>query len=125
MFKVKSNHLHDTLCVLRVNTGVLDLPNVVIADENAASDYVRFTPAPTGLANIVREIVFAESWKHPGDQIAEWRHGSATCAEVLVPDRVPPDHLVGAYTSCEEARTVLAGLVPSLAIVVNSRMFFQ
>ena len=41
----KRRERHAELCVLRVSLAVLDLPNVVIADQNAASDYVRFRPA--------------------------------------------------------------------------------
>jgi hypothetical protein len=41
--------LHETTCVLRVSTDVLDLSQVVITDQNAASDYCRFMPSPAGL----------------------------------------------------------------------------
>nr|VFJ98995.1 MAG: protein of unknown function (DUF4433) [Candidatus Kentron sp. LFY] len=34
----------EVLCVLCVSTDVLNLPGVVITDQNAASDYVRFYP---------------------------------------------------------------------------------
>jgi hypothetical protein len=50
MYKVKGGH--KDLCVLRISSGVLDLPEVVIADQNASSAYVRFAPAPAGLALI-------------------------------------------------------------------------
>ena len=54
------------LCVLRVQADVVDLPQVVIADQNAASDYVRFANASVGLALIDHDTVFAEYWTHPG-----------------------------------------------------------
>jgi hypothetical protein len=39
-----------SLVVIRVATGVLDLRDVVVTDQNAASGYVRFAAAPGGLA---------------------------------------------------------------------------
>lgn len=88
---------HRRLVVLRITTAVLDLPNVVISDQNASSSYARFAPAPRGLAIVDAAHTFAENWTHPDDQIEEWRHKTRMCAEVLVPDRVPKDHITGAY----------------------------
>ncbi len=101
MFKVKSQRGHLDICVLRVSTEVLDLPKVVVSDRNASSKYVRFGPSPGGIAAIDRNTVFAEWWIHPDDQIATWKHASAMCAEVLVPDRVEPKFVFGAHVSCE------------------------
>src|SRR6266700_4454047 len=46
LFKKKDRH--EDICVLRVSPKVLDLPNVVVTDVNAARGYVRFSPAPFG-----------------------------------------------------------------------------
>lgn len=123
LFKLKGRHT--VLCVLRVAPAVLDLPGVVIADQNAASDYVRFLPAPGGLARIDREQVFARSWKHPDDQVAEWRHKAAKCAELLVPDRVDPAHILGAYTSSAAGAQQLGTVAPGLTTVVDPDLFFS
>jgi hypothetical protein len=117
--------LHATVCVLRVSPLVLDVPSVVVTTQNVTSDYVRFFAAPDGLARIDRATVFAESWKHPDDQIAEWRHTSAMCAEVLVPDRVAPEMIVGAYVSGDAGLRALAAVAPDLPAVVNSHLFLQ
>jgi len=115
---------HEQLCVLRISTGVLDLPRVVIADRNAASDYVRFGPSPEALALIDANVVFAGVWTHPGDQLQEWRHKSFKCAEVLVPDRVDAGFVQGAWVSCDAGRVRLNGLAPGLAAAVNAHLFF-
>ena len=109
LYVLKSQHA--ALCVLQVAPAVLDLPNVVISDQNAASDHVRFAPALHGLRLVERDAVFARSWKHP-DQIAEWRHKSAKCAEVLVPDRVEPGHVAGAYAASGAVAGKLRALAP-------------
>lgn len=88
--------LHEQLCVVRVSPDVLEIEGTVITDQNASSKYVRFAPAPGGLAIVDIERTFAKDWTHP-DTITYWRQKSMKCAEVLVPDRVPPELLTGVY----------------------------
>ncbi len=112
------------LCVLRVSTAVLDIPGTVVTDQNAASTkYCAFREAPEGLAIVSRELTFAESWKHPGDQIAEWRHKAAKCAEVLVPDRVPPAHIDGVWVAHDDAKAAFEAMKSGLPAEVDSHLF--
>lgn len=116
---------HKSLCVLRVSTDVLDLPDVVIADRNASSSYVRFGPAPNALELVDRGLVFARYWTHPDDLFAEWRHKSIKCAEVLVPDHVDIEYVAGAYVSCRESQIALRHVAPSLSMILNPDLFFR
>lgn len=116
---------HQSLCVLRVATDVLDLSDVVITDQNAASDYVRFGPAPDALEFVDYDKVFAEYWTHADDYIAALRHKSIKCAEVLVPNRVEPHHIHGAYISCPRGRAMLSQLAPTLPLKENPHLFFR
>ena len=111
--------------MLRVSTDVLDLPGVVIADQNAATSFVSFGPVASTLASIDYELVFAEYWTHPEDQVEDRRHKAIKCAEVLVPDRVAPDYVFGAYVSGATSRTRLAKVAPSLEATVNANLFFN
>lgn len=114
------------LCVLQVSPDVLDLEGVVIADHNASSDVAGFAPSPRGLSNIIKEQVFARSWKHPGESLTEQRHGQIVCAEVLVPDKVAPAHVVGAYVVSEVAARDLRAVVPAnFPVTVNRDLFFR
>lgn len=115
----------DSLCVLRVDPGVLDLPNVIVADMNAVSGHARFRTASEGIEILPKEDVFAENWKHPEDQIREWRHKAVKCAEVLVPDRVPPKFISGAYVAGETAATLLRDAAPTLAVTIDAHLFFR
>jgi hypothetical protein len=99
--------------------------NVVITDQNAASDYRRFMPSPAGLAIVDRAMVFADDWRHPGDPAAFYRHRSVKCAEVLVPDTVPPKYVIGAYASGSVAQGALSVCAPKLPVVINAHMFFR
>lgn len=117
--------MHGSLCVLRVSTDVFDLPGVVIADRNASSGYVRFGPVPGGLALLDHHDVFAESWQHPEDQIATWRHASVKCAEVLVPDSVDRRFILGAYVPGQPGHGYLAATAPDLPAEIDRHLFFR
>jgi ssDNA thymidine ADP-ribosyltransferase, DarT len=123
------SYLHFTrgtadLVVLRVSPDVLDLDGVVIASENASTGRVIFTPAPGGLARVKSELVYAQSWNHP-DQSAKDLHGALICAEVLVPDKVEPSYIRGAFVPSAEARDALRGLVPvGFGLAIDADKFF-
>lgn len=126
MFKRKD--FHEELCIVKVRKDVLTLPQVVITDGNASSDYVRFYPAPEGLGVIDRDRVYARYWNHD-DPIEKFRHASIKCSEVLVPDKVPKDFIIGAYVSCEDSKTKLYDIMKKIksdfSIGVSSDLFFQ
>ena len=49
---------------------------------------------------------------------------SAKCAEILVPDEVPPEYILGAYVSCQQAMDSLNGLGTGIRVTINGHMFF-
>ena len=121
MFKRKEDA--PNLCVLRVSTEVLELSGVVITDQNAASDLVRFLhPNQHGLLDF--ESIFALNWTHPNDPFAYRRHRSKKCAEVLVPNAVDSRFLVGAYVLNENVASRLRGMC-SLEATIDREMFFR
>jgi len=115
---------HQGLCVLRIKPNVIDLPGVVVTDGNASGDYVRFAAAPDGLSIVDREATFAEYWTD-ADQIIEWRKKAAKCAEVLVPDKMKPEYIMGAYVSCQESVHKIQALNASISVSTNSHLFFR
>ena len=114
---------HAELCILRAEPNVLDLPDVVVTDGNASSRYVRFTAAPQGLKIVNKALTFAEDWTDT-NYIEYLQKKSAKCAEVLVPDVVESNFIVGAYVSCEESIARLNALGVSLEVAVNRHLFF-
>jgi hypothetical protein len=116
---------HENLCVLSISPAVLDIAGTVITDQNAASEYVRYAASPGGLAHVDRALTFARNWTHPGDQIAEWRHKAAKCAEVLVPDSVHPDRIQAVYVSGEVGRQRATAVQQSKPVQVCADLFFQ
>lgn len=122
MFKRKGEAAQ--LCILRITTQVLGLNGAVITDQNAASDYARYL-APSQWEMLNFDDIFALDWTHPGDKIRYWRHKARKCAEVLVPHRVDPAYLAGAYAVDDAAKNGLAGSGFELPISVNPMLFFR
>lgn len=120
----KRKDLHAGLCVLRIKTDVLDLPGVVIADGNAASEYTGFWSSPAGLDKVNKDMVFAEYWTDE-DQITAWQKKRVKCAEVLVLDRVDARFIFGAYVSCAEAQHALQTTEPRLSVTIDAHLFFR
>lgn len=113
-----------SLCVLRVSVEVLALKGVVITDQNAASDYVRFLD-PKHWKHLNFEAIYAMDWTHPNDQIAYWRHKAQKCAEVLAPHRVEPRFIVGAHVVDEAAKVLLTGAGFAVPVTVSPMLFFR
>jgi hypothetical protein len=123
MYVLRGGHLD--LCVLRVSLDVLDLPGTVIADGNAADHMTYFDASPDGLATIDRDMVLAASWMDPNPEIY-CEKKRVRCAEVLVPYRVAPQFVLGAYVSCARALGNLRALnltEPPPAYILE-RLFF-
>lgn len=121
----RRKQLHSEICVLRVSPQVIDLPDVVISDQNASSDWARFAAAPEGLAIVQYDRTFAENWTDHADQRDVWRHKAQMCAEVLVPSVVPPDLIVGACVSCNDSRVRLTTAEFGLTIEEIPPLFFR
>ncbi|MDO8436566.1 MAG: DUF4433 domain-containing protein [Nitrosomonadaceae bacterium] len=122
MFKRKDQA--GSLCVLRVSREVLELDRVVLADQNASSDYVRFL-SPAQIRFIDFDLVFADDWRHPDDKIAYYRHKASMCAEVLVPNAIPPGLIVGAYVVNQQAEQALLAAGFDRAVQINAHLFFK
>jgi ssDNA thymidine ADP-ribosyltransferase, DarT len=120
----KRNHEALSLCVLRVSTQVLAGDGVVISDQNAASDYVRFLhPKQWQLLDF--DAIYAMDWRHPDDPIAYYRHKAKKCAEVLAPHRVDPGFIVGAHVVNEATEIVLRSCGFQLPVSVSPTLFFR
>jgi hypothetical protein len=112
------------ICVLQIYPGVLNVPGVIIANRNAASNWTSFWPMTDGLSVISRERVFARYWLHPDDPYDEMSHESEKCAEVLVPDRVDGQFIAGAYVANQVALLEFQRLNSQLPVRVRGDMFF-
>lgn len=111
------------LCVSRVSASVLDLPGVVVTDQNAARGKVRFGPADQGLERLDEAVLYAQYWTHP-DPLEQDRRKGIMQAEVLVPSCVEPKLIIGAYVSSADNRMRLNRDVPDLDVLVDPARVF-
>jgi hypothetical protein len=112
------------ICVLALAPDLIDIEGVVVTDQNAASDYVRFSAGAAGLAIVDRERTFAEYWTDP-DPVEQWRRKAAKCAEALVPHRVDPAFIRGAYVCSAPPRRKIEELGIGIAVSENRGLFFN
>jgi hypothetical protein len=112
----------DELCVLQVSDEVVDLPEVVVSDMNAASPYCRFY-GPAELENVDANRVFRHYWTD-GDAVEQYHCKKAKCAEILVPEKVAPAYFKGIYVGTNAARNQAAAAT-DLEIKKNAELFFN
>lgn len=122
--RARGDGLADELCVLQISESVLDLPDVVVTDMNAASPYCRFDGVAEGLEKVDSGRVFRHYWTE-GDALERERCKKAKCAEVLVPGEVDPMYLEGIYVGTEAAEETVEGLSSDLEITLDSELFFN
>jgi hypothetical protein len=120
----KRRDKNNQICVLCVDPSVLDLPSVIISDRNASSNYVRFYTVKAGFEALNKETIFAPFWLHPDNQLEEWAHKSAKCAEVLIPDRVESKYILGAHVANKTALKAFQQLNIRLTVSIKSDIFF-
>ena len=113
---------NNEICVLRVDPAVLDLDGVIVADRNASSDWVGFWPVLDGLARISRERLFARYWTHD-DPYDQMNHKSEKCAEVLVPDSIAVQFVIGAYVANQTALAAFQALNTGLPAQIRGIFF--
>ncbi len=120
----KRRDQNDMICVMRIDHAVLDVPGVIVADCNAASDYVRFYTMEAGIQALDRDLVIARFWTNASDPFEAMRHKSIKCAEVLVPEVLQPIFLIGAYVANTRAFQAFELLGAGLPVKINGGMFF-
>jgi hypothetical protein len=125
-YVVNHNPIHD-VCLLRVSPDVLDLPDVVVADGNAARRMMtKFDDSARGIATVDFDRVHAERWTNHADPAENYEHKRVKQAEVLVPDLVDPRYIVGAYAPTNGAAAAVATASRGkIEVVVTKYTFFR
>ena len=113
-----------SLCILRVSTEARHLQGAVLTDSNASSSYVRFLSIDQ-VNELDLEAIYSSDWRHPDDPIAYFRHKSQMCAEFLVPHRLPPKFIQGAYVIDRATKHRLLSTEFLHPITVKGELFFS
>lgn len=120
----KRKDIAETFCILAVDLRVLLIEGCVLADQNAARDLVKFYTPENGLNNIDFDLVFARSWVDD-NPYAQSLKKAIKCAEILIPDSIPYEYIIGAFAVSHEAREQLQGKGFHKEIIVNPRAFYR
>lgn len=122
MFVLRDDHAN--LCVLRISKSILKIARVIVTDGNAARRLTVFREPIKGLKKLNSQLLFAKYWTHE-DPWEEYQHKGICCAEVLVPNKVRPDFIEGAYVSNRQTAKRLSKTCSHLKIDVNPAIFFE
>ena len=112
------------LVVIRVSSDVLDIPDTVITDGNAATWNTRFDPSPEGLSNLDSKLVFARYWTD-SDYWTYVEKKRVRNAEVLVPNLVPSRYIEGCYVDTQEKYRACLMFRDLPAVDVRKEIFFK
>ncbi|MCD7715827.1 MAG: DUF4433 domain-containing protein [Lachnospiraceae bacterium] len=114
---------NERICILRVDSAVLDIEGTVLADRNASSEYAGFYSPMEGLQTINFDMVFARSWTD--DNPYEYlKKKSVKCAEALIPYRISYNYIVCAAVVSENAREKMEAAGFDKRIYVQPEAFF-
>jgi hypothetical protein len=115
---------HDDLIVLRLSPAVLDIPDTVVTDGNAASVGTRFFPSPDGLKHLDSKLIFARYWTDANYwPVREKKR--ARNAEVLVPDLVPSMYIEGCYVDTREKGSACQEFADLPTVAVRREIYFR
>lgn len=114
----------DSICILAVDPRVINIEGCILSDQNASTDLVKFYPPEDGLENINFSLVFAKDWTDSNPYIFRFKKATK-CAEILIPDCVPYDYIVGAYVVSEKNAEILRKMGFDKKIAVNSKVFYR
>lgn len=115
---------NEELCILALYASVLDIPDCIISDRNAAVEFAMFYPAGEGIGELDFEKILAQFWLHPDDKLEERNHKAIKCAEILVPDHIPYGYVSAACVVSETAKEELIHKGFDKEIVVAAEKFF-
>jgi|SRR5215813_10544977 len=114
----------DNLVVVCLSHAVLDIPDTVLTDGNAASDGTRFYPSPEGLASLDRKLIFAKYWTDENFW-PDREKKRARNAEVLVPGMVASGYIEGCYVDTPKKRLYCQSLDRLPSVTTRREIFFN
>lgn len=114
----------EDICVLKISPRVLDLENVVISDRNASSDYASFHEPTKILDKLDYDMIYAKSWVDANYYLM-LKKKSVKCAEVLIPEKILPQYIIGAAVKNQEDKERLEEMGFNKKIYIEKELFFK
>ena len=114
----------EEICILAIDASIMNNPDCIFSDRNAATDLVKFYPASEGVHEIDFKRVFERYWTHE-DHYEYLNRKAIKCAEILIPHCVPYNYIVGAYVVSDQASKALADSGFNKQILVRPQVFYR
>lgn len=110
------------ICVLAVDFRVLSLPDVRLTDMNAAKSMARFFPV-WQWQSLDFDMILARSWQDEDENRMRDKK-ARRCAEILIPNHVPPSYITHAYVQDSTEAEFLRQQGFDLPIILEPDLFF-
>ena len=120
----KRKDIAEDLCILAVNTSIINIEGCIISDQNASTDLVKFYTPEEGINNINFDLIFSQYW-NVGDYYEQRLRKAIKCAEVLVPDCIPYEYIVSACVLNSEAKKKMLSYGFDKNITIKASPFFR
>lgn len=114
----------DSLCVLSVNSSVLQEQGAVISDQNAARTLAAFYDPKFDLYKLDFDKIYLRNWNVP-DEHEKYSLKGILCAEALIPDKVSLDYINSAYVVDDCVSCKLNNMGFNRPITIKPDMFFR
>ena len=114
----------DELCVLCIDKKVLDLPETVVTDRNAAAELAIFISPDKAISQLDFQMIFAKYWTDEDvSKMADKKQ--VKCAEVLVLDKVPVEYIISIKTGSRKAKEKVKELNLGVPVILDEELFFN
>ena len=120
----KRQNIAESLCVLAISASVLDFEGTIVSDGNAASEYSRFYPSEEGIQRLDFVRIYNEWWTDD-DPYEQLKRKRIKCAEILVPNEIAYEYIVGAIVVNDYAQHSLLLQGFQKRIIVKPKVFFR
>ncbi len=114
----------DDVCVLKISLDILDLPNVVVADRNASSNYARFVEPQYAFDVLNIDLIYAQYWLD-AEPLEYIKRKAFKCAEILVPQCIAPEFIIAVAVRNEQDKERVMSNGFNKKIYVDKHLFFE
>ncbi len=114
----------EDIAIVAFDSAVLDMPECIVSDRNAASDYASFYDPIAGLESLRFDLVYAQYWADSGDPVQDAFRRSIKNAEVLVPEAIPSSYIRFVFVYNERAKARILAFDKAVEIAVRPEMYF-
>lgn len=113
LYRLTRNYPYEEIIVLSIKSTVLENPDALVSNRNAAADNAEFFSARDGLKKINHKDLEKTHWTDSDDSKQKMM------AEVLVPEHIAPEYVDSIYVGNARTRDKISKIVNNFPNVVN------